>query len=625
MRFLQNLKEKSFEMNELEQRAQKHKRKRKGLTGTLNPDAGNVEHNVAMFNHMSTPTGGPSTNPCGPMAEELHENVADTIELHYDELPVEICVKPAAALSYHFDYDRDEAEYATETVSYDHEVRRDDVITFIIENMNPDDYDGDWDNDSTEMIEKFVLDNFDPLFVKYQDAILDHYREDAIKRAEVIHSCFNESFEGSEYVIMAVTHDGKRQYYNMSSVPHWVDKGRDATIFDDMDEARDVWFKLDMKPFKRVLIPVYDHEVMNEDFYTPIPAPFEEKVRKLSYYDQVCQLMDKLAKHLEVKNIGNASRIDFEVKQLRGNASVKLHFLEIETLPGFTFVVNGGTDPVRCETEEQAIQKIIEIAKQAHFKTFDIPMDEELDQKYKTGQKVLYHGKPSKIFGVEYSDKYGYDLLIENPDFDPAVYTGSDAWKYKRIWVGEDVELVEDIQPELNEANYGGAFDIDPEQYFTRDDLDEFAEEVIYEVSQATAVVLAVSDLGINKNSITIELEGADSYSCSHTFTVDMRKIRQPKDLMKYVDPVSKVFIADWLKYLQDCTQLEESTSLTDCPSCGGKKFNDKTGLCIDCGYDEKSHGDTGTDDYDDDYNDVSSFTYESMKLHEQLYNGTKK
>lgn len=628
-------KEKRLKMNDLEQRAQKHRRKSKGLFTTLNPDAGNVEHNVAMFNHMNSPQGGPCTNPSGPaadgdMCEELIEAATpETVELQYSDLEIEVCTQPAKLPSYQFEYDRDEAQFTTEKVSYELEVPKDEIVVFIVENMDPEDYSGDWDNDSTEEIETFVRNNFESLFTKYERAILNSYRDTAVKKAETEHNYFNESFEGTdnEYVIMAITHEGTRQYYNVSSVPHWVDKAQDATIFDDQDEARGVWFKLDMKPFKRVVVPVYDPDVMNEDFYTPIPAPFEEKIRNLSYYDRVCLLMDKLQKqHLEVTNIGSPTRIRFEVKQLRGNASVKLRFLEIDTLPGFTFVVDGKhLDPITCETEEGAITKIVELAKQAHFKTFDIQV-EELNQKYKLGQKVLYHGKPSKIFGVEYSEKYGYDLLIENPDFDPYIYTGNDAWKYKRIWVGEDVELVEET---LTEADYGGAFDVDPEQYFTRDDLNEFADEVIYEVSQATAVVLSVADLSISKNNITLELEGADSYSCSHTFTVNMRKIRQPKDLMKYVDPVAKVFTSDWMKYLDDCTPIEEAAQLTTCPDCGSEKFNDTNGLCIDCGYDEKSHGDTGTDDYDDDYDDdyedTSSFTFEGMKLHEQLYTGKKK
>lgn len=54
------------------------KKKKKTLGGTLNPDAGNVEHSINMFNHMNSPTGGPSNNPVsGPfggavMAESLN-------------------------------------------------------------------------------------------------------------------------------------------------------------------------------------------------------------------------------------------------------------------------------------------------------------------------------------------------------------------------------------------------------------------------------------------------------------------------------------------------------------------------------------------------------------------------
>lgn len=50
----------------------KKKRKKKRLGGTLNPDAGNVEHNINMFNHMNSPTGGPSNNPVsGPFGGDV--------------------------------------------------------------------------------------------------------------------------------------------------------------------------------------------------------------------------------------------------------------------------------------------------------------------------------------------------------------------------------------------------------------------------------------------------------------------------------------------------------------------------------------------------------------------------
>lgn len=49
-----------------------HKRKKKKPYDSINKNAGNVEHNIAMFNHMSNPTDSPCTNPIsGPMGESI--------------------------------------------------------------------------------------------------------------------------------------------------------------------------------------------------------------------------------------------------------------------------------------------------------------------------------------------------------------------------------------------------------------------------------------------------------------------------------------------------------------------------------------------------------------------------
>lgn len=52
------------------------KRKKKKGVDSVNPNAGNVEYNNAMFNHMNNATESPSTNPMGPMAEGL-DNESD--------------------------------------------------------------------------------------------------------------------------------------------------------------------------------------------------------------------------------------------------------------------------------------------------------------------------------------------------------------------------------------------------------------------------------------------------------------------------------------------------------------------------------------------------------------------
>ena len=54
--------------------------------------------------------------------------------------------------------------------------------------------------------------------------------------------------------------------------------------------------------------------------------------------------------------------------------------------------------------------------------------------KYRIGQQVRYHGKPTKILKIEYDPRYGYDLLIENPEWD-----GKNE-KLKNVWVGENVD-----------------------------------------------------------------------------------------------------------------------------------------------------------------------------------------
>lgn len=329
------------ENNELEKRAKQHGKKSKGLSShcKLNPDAGNVEHNVAMFNHMSSPSGGPSTNPCGPMAEGLNES-AELVDLHYDKLEVTIVTRPARPASYYFEYDRDEAQTVEEYIEYDYTVKKSEVVDFICENMTENDFANIEDASDAELV-AFVNEHFDDLYSKYEKMILEYFEDSAREQAEMRMSdylsedviqvnekfirslgedmnslfatkdidkntakeisklealyekynkiddkrhvkaitekvryalnscsdnksgCLNESVD-AEYVIMAIHNDGKKQYYNVSSVPHWVDKGQDATIFNDMDEARTIWFKLDKKPFKRVFIPNYDPEKMNE-------------------------------------------------------------------------------------------------------------------------------------------------------------------------------------------------------------------------------------------------------------------------------------------------------------------------------------------------------------------------
>lgn len=71
--------------NELKDRAKKHAKKQRGIT-TLNPDAGNVEYNIGMFNKMSGAVEGPSNNPVsGPFGGDV--SVACCEDVSSDEHP----------------------------------------------------------------------------------------------------------------------------------------------------------------------------------------------------------------------------------------------------------------------------------------------------------------------------------------------------------------------------------------------------------------------------------------------------------------------------------------------------------------------------------------------------------
>lgn len=86
----------------------------------------------------------------------------------------------------------------------------------------------------------------------------------------------------------------------------------------------------------------------------------------------------------------------------------------------------------------------------------------------------------------------------------------------------------------LNEASYGGAFDVEDDQYFTVDDLNEFADQVCDKLTSKYHEKFDISDGYIEENDIYLEVE-SDSALAQSTVKLDRRTIRKPSDLMKYV------------------------------------------------------------------------------------------
>ena len=140
-------------MNELEKRANAHKKRQRGLALTyLNTDAGNVEHNVAMFNKMNSPIDAPINNPIsGPfggdvsapagegaaMGEGLEKSeINPMIELEYENISVTVYGEQRDA------DDWDEWEVQTD---WSYKVDRDEIEVLIFENYISDEDLPGWD------------------------------------------------------------------------------------------------------------------------------------------------------------------------------------------------------------------------------------------------------------------------------------------------------------------------------------------------------------------------------------------------------------------------------------------------------------------------------------------------
>lgn len=89
------------------------------------------------------------------------------------------------------------------------------------------------------------------------------------------------------------------------------------------------------------------------------------------------------------------------------------------------------------------------------------------------------------------------------------------------------------------EASYGGAFDIKDDQYFTREDLNEFAYEVINKVADLTNGDIYLDLISIyfeedKSLEMTVEIDDEEYSYCK---VIDMSKIKIPSDLnIKYAD-----------------------------------------------------------------------------------------
>lgn len=117
-----------------------------------------------------------------------------------------------------------------------------------------------------------------------------------------------------------------------------------------------------------------------------------------------------------------------------------------------------------------------------------------------------------------------------------------DEYEKKMLKLTENLDVDDDGYVIESTHDYGGAYDIDPSQYFTRDDINEFAEDVVDVINALSysRVELVSNYLENNKIEVTVRWDGNEVIASEK---IDMRKIRKPKDINKYIKPIADELI----------------------------------------------------------------------------------
>lgn len=121
-----------------------------------------------------------------------------------------------------------------------------------------------------------------------------------------------------------------------------------------------------------------------------------------------------------------------------------------------------------------------------------------------------------------------------------------------------DVESVRQLRrsKRIDAANYGGAYDIDPDMFFTKDELVELGDTVADDFNTWVKSVtpdfyspFELADVSMDeKSNLYVDISN-DDYIISAVVRIDMRKIKKPSDINKYKDELIAKLRADYLEY----------------------------------------------------------------------------
>ena len=109
----------------------------------------------------------------------------------------------------------------------------------------------------------------------------------------------------------------------------------------------------------------------------------------------------------------------------------------------------------------------------------------------------------------------------------------------------------------LTEASYGGAYDIADDQYFTRDDLDNFGDVVLGHVSETFNGLYDIGGVWFENGNLITKIVSEDGSEYEDTTKVDMRRIRQPYHLKLVYGPEVAARIIQQIKDINGDVMVE--------------------------------------------------------------------
>lgn len=216
-------------------------------------------------------------------------------------------------------------------------------------------------------------------------------------------------------------------------------------------------------------------------------------------------------------------------------------------------LVENDPERIHCATEEEETQYSADMANGIQEVEDEVVQGGEVNSSselFKQGQHVILE---NGMTGVVHRDQKEGQEQIE------VMIDGLN--EIKRPWVWTVRENPEEPIQSASVPDYGGAFDIEPEQYFTREEINEVGEEVCERLAPMFNTTFKINELYMDdkgQNSLTMEIEAENGECFFANAKVDLRWGKNPRSiLLKCV----KVFVDKFDKAINQ-TSFELSSSV---------------------------------------------------------------